>query len=165
MKSNKHLGLKIGAIFSLVSILLTFTLAVPMFSVLPGFFLEQGLFQFLPSWSSEDLAILVIAILFLFALLALYFSFKWIKGKVLKNQNLKSLEIVIIMIGFYFIIHPLGFYIFWGLYLDFENDAQLIFNSVMSFPFSSITFILLGFLLDRYILKLKQFNNQIIINI
>lgn len=148
MKNKKHPGLFIGTIFSLLSILLTFTLVVPMFSVLPGFFIQDFLSKVFPYLVYENNGMLVlIALLVIFSLamhLALRRKNLW-KDKVPKNRRI---EIGIIMLVFYFIVHPLGFYLFWGFCLNFKSDAQIIFDSVFSFPISSLSFLLIGYCLD-----------------
>jgi hypothetical protein len=48
----------------------------------------------------------------------------------------------------YFIVHALGFYIYWGMSLEFRGDGQLIFAAVDSFPISSWAFIPMGLIID-----------------
>jgi hypothetical protein len=52
------------------------------------------------------------------------------------------------MFLFYFLVHPLGFYIYWGLELDFRSDGQLIFGAIKSFPASSCAFLFIGLIID-----------------
>ncbi|MBF6642883.1 hypothetical protein [Chryseobacterium indologenes] len=75
-----------------------------------------------------------------------------------KGIHLTWVEVVIEMLIFYFIIHPLGFYIYWGLFLDFRSDGQLIFSAITSFPYSSIGFIIFGILIDQ--VWKKEFKNS-----
>ena len=150
MKNNKHLGFVIGGIFSLISILLTFTFAVPMLSVLPGFFLQDLISDLFPNLTYEESGKVTTAVLLIVFCLAIFFAFRRVntwKDKTAKNRKI---ELVIIMLIVYLLVHPLGFYTYWALYLNFKSDAQIIFDSLVSFPFSSLSFVLIGPLVDYY---------------
>lgn len=149
MKNSKNLGLKIGAIFSIVSFLFTFTIAIPMFSVFPGAFLEDALYSILPDQPHHYYGIATILILVVLFLVALLFTLKRVKKSAQENRKLKRSEIIIIMLIFYLIVHNLGYYIFMGMN-NFPLDALNTLMGVITFPFSSLSFILLGLLIDWY---------------
>ncbi len=48
----------------------------------------------------------------------------------------------------FFIVHSLGFYIYWGAELGFKSDGQLAFGVINSFPTSSWAFIIIGLTID-----------------
>lgn len=52
------------------------------------------------------------------------------------------------MLLFYFIVHPLVFYLYWGIQLDFRSDGQLIMEAIRTFPISSLSFIFIGIMID-----------------
>ena len=149
MKNGKNLGLKIGAICSIVSFLFTFTIAIPMFSVFPSLFLEQAISNILPNLPSNYSGIATILVLSVLFLVALLFTLKRVKKSAQENRKLKGSEIIIMMLIFYLIVHNLGYYIFLGLN-NFPVDALNAIYSAITFPFSSLSFILLGFLIDWY---------------
>jgi len=145
---NRTLGLKIGAVFSIISFLLTFTFIIPILSVLPGCLVEliaSKLVNNTPYSNVGKLTILIFVVILLTFIVAIIFATKILAEKKLK---LRKFEVILAMFIFYFIIHPLGFYIYWGIFLHFVRDGQLIFSAVTSFPYSSLAFILLGFLID-----------------
>ena len=91
---------------------------------------------------------LTIFLLSLTTLTLTFISLVWIKRTSLKNHEISKGNIVAILFFLYFLIHPLGFYIYWGVYLNFRGDGQLIFGAVTSFPYSSFVFIFVGILID-----------------
>ena len=106
MKNNKHLGFVIGGIFSLISILLTFTFAVPMLSVLPGFFLQDLISDLFPNLTYEESGKVTTAVLLIVFCLAIFFAFRRVntwKDKTAKNRKI---ELVIIMLIVYLLVHP-----------------------------------------------------------
>jgi hypothetical protein len=145
---NNHLGLKIGIIFSLISFALTFTFLIPIFSVIPGSLIELISSYFVDKNSYSNVGKLTILILSGILILYLTIVLALIKNIAKKKSELKKSEIILMMFIFYFIVHPLGFYIYWAMFLNFANDGQLIFGAVTSFPYSSITFIILGIIMD-----------------
>src|SRR5690606_27482168 len=71
-----------------------------------------------------------------------------IRRTISKNGQISRRRIIIVMTILYFIVHPLGFYIYWGHVLNFRSDGQLIFAAVDSYPKSGWTFILIGLSID-----------------
>ena len=68
----------------------------------------------------------------------------------LTEQEKKDLEnkfVIIAMMLEYFIVHPLGFYIYWST-LNFKNDGQIIFGAIENFPISSFSFVIIGVIMD-----------------
>lgn len=147
MKDNKHLGFIIGGIFSLISILLTFTFVIPMFSVFLGFYLQELISKVFSNITYEDSGKITTVVLLIVFCLALFFAFR--RANFRENKS-KKIELIVIMLIIFLIVHPLGFYLYWGFYLNFKSDAQIIFDAVVSFPFSSLSFVFIGILLDYY---------------
>lgn len=153
MKTEKKLGLKIGAIFSIVSFLFTFTIAIPMFSVFPGEFVIQAFYDILNVPNGDmTYGTAGFAALFVFALLfivALFFTLKIVRNLAKDKQNLKTSEIIVMMLVFYLIIHNLGYLILRAID-GFPIDALNVMGGIISFPFSSVLFVLIGLLIDWY---------------
>ncbi|MBB4037571.1 hypothetical protein GGR21_003491 [Dysgonomonas hofstadii] len=151
-----YLGTKIGACFTAGSLLLTLTLVVPVFSILPGSLLEavaQGLVNNDPYSNVGKLTILFLIIMFATTLIIVLVRVRktgirigrvW--GK--KIIYMSKIKIVLIMLLFYFIVHPLVFYLYWGIQLDFRSDGQLIMEAIRTFPISSLSFIFIGIMID-----------------
>lgn len=156
-KTSKNNGLIVGAIFTVCSFLLTFTFVVPVISVLPGVFLEATAKKIIsnnPYSNVGKLTTLLLTIVFLVEIvLILLYTHK----KASEKQTVSKGKIMLFMFAFYFIVHPLGFYVYWGLFLNFRGDGQVIFAAVVSFPISSLLFVLFGLLIDC---TYKTFDNK-----
>ncbi|WP_262151914.1 hypothetical protein [Chryseobacterium foetidum] len=146
---RKYFAFRIGIIFTTMSLLLTLTFVVPIFSVLhatPVEILACGLVDNNPYSNVGKLAIFILATILL---LFLFVIFKVIKNEAKRHSDKSGFEILVMMLIFYFIVHPLGFYLYWGAFLNFENDGQLIFSVVDSFPYSSLSFMVFGLFIDK----------------
>jgi hypothetical protein len=143
-----HNGLTIGAIFTLCSLLLTFTFFIPIISVLPGVVFETISKAIISNTPYSNVGKLTILFLTVAIFLTIILSLWHIKKQTIEHHSLPKVKVVGIMTVFYFIVHPLGFYIYCGLKLNFRNDGQLIFAAVDSFPISSFSFVFFGLLLD-----------------
>ena len=155
----KHKGFLVGIIFTLCSLVLTLTYVVPIISVLPGLFFENiasALISNDPYRNVGKLTILFLSVFFIIIIILILF---YIRKRSKQDLMLSKSEIIGFMFAIYFFVHPLVFYIYWGLILDFRSDGQLIFMAVDSFPISSFSFVLFGILLDwssNYVLKNKK---------
>lgn len=146
--TNHKSGITIGALFTIVSLVLTATFIVPIISVVPGVVFETIAAKLVdnnPYSNVGFLTILLISIVFVVTLLVCLF---WIRRSTLKSGQVERAHVVFVFIVMYFLVHSLGFYIYWGLALDFRSDGQLIFSAVISHPFSSFAFLLIGILID-----------------
>lgn len=146
--TKNYSGLLVGTIFTIISLLLTITFIVPIISILPGVLFEsisKALVSNEPYSKVGKLTILFLAMTLLFALIMLFLD---VKRKILSYGSVTRKRIAMWMFIFYFLVHSLGFYIYWGLELDFRSDGQLIFGAVKSFPASSFAFLLIGLLID-----------------
>ena len=144
MKINQQYnGTIIGGIFTVGSLLLTLTFIVPIFSVLPGALIESIMSSIVnnePYSNVGKATIATLVIILIFSIIVIL-----IKSK---KTEFKNGHIIGIMAIEYFIIHSLGFYIYWATSLNFRGDGQLIFGAVTSFPASSFGFVTLGILID-----------------
>lgn len=140
---QRYNGIAIGAIFMLASLLFTFTLVVPMLSVIPGAFLESIMASIVDNEPYSNVGKATILVLSSMLIISMIFVLVISRQMVFRNSH-----IIAIMSFEYFILHPLGFYIYWATFLDFRNDGQLIFGAVSSFPISSLSFVVLGLLID-----------------
>lgn len=146
--TSKNNGLIVGTIFTVCSFLLTFTFVVPIISVLPGVFFETISKAIVSNDPYSNVGKLTILLLTVLLLLAIILTIVYTRKRTPANETLSKGRLTLIMFAFYFIVHPLGFYIYWGLNLNFRSDGQLIFAAVDSFPISSFAFVLLGLLID-----------------
>lgn len=141
--NQQYNGTIIGGIFTVTSLLLTLTFIIPVLSVIPGAFLESIIAKIVDNEPYSNVGKATIAVLI--AILTISTIIILIKSR---KKKLSNGQLFRVMVFEYFIIHSLGFYIYWATSLDFRNDGQLIFEAVTSFPASSFGFIGLGLLLD-----------------
>jgi hypothetical protein len=144
MKINQsYNGTIIGGIFTVTSLLLSLTFIIPVLSVIPGALIESVIAKIVTNEPYSNVGKVTIGVLILF--LSTPVALTLIKSRKTKLSN----ELIFGIMTFeYFIIHALGFYIYWATSLNFRNDGQLIFGAVTSFPMSSFGFIGLGILID-----------------
>jgi len=146
--SKTNSGLIIGALFTVGSLLLTATFVMPIISVLPGMLFEtiaENCINNDPYSNVGKLTILLLIITFLLTLILCLIS---IKSKTSKGEEISKGRIIAILSLMYFLVHSLGFYIYWGALLDFRSDGQLIFGAIISYPISSFMFVFIGLLID-----------------
>jgi hypothetical protein len=144
MKINPiYNGTIIGAIFTGVSLLLTLTFIVPILTVIPGALIESIMSSIVNTepYSNVGKATIWTLLILLIGSLTSFLIF-------IKRKKVTNNQIVGIMFLEYFIIHSLGFYIYWATSLNFRSDGQLIFGAITSFPASSFGFIIIGLLID-----------------
>jgi len=151
----EHNGTVIGAIFTGVCLLATFTFVVPILSVIPGVLVESLMKTFVDNnpYSNVGKATIISLILILVVSVVLILRKS-------RKEEFSNKKIIAIMCFEYFIIHSLGFYIYWATSLNFRSDGQLIFGAVRSFPASSFGFVILGVLIDQIKLKPRQSLNK-----
>jgi hypothetical protein len=149
MTDNKNAsGSIIGIIFTVGSLLLTLTFIVPIISVLPGILFEKISVSIISSENYSNVGRLTILLLTLSLIitLGLFLINIWKKAKA--GIKISKSRVILVMAVCYLLVHPLGFYIYWGVVLDYRSDGQLIFGAVSSFPFSSFAFLIIGILID-----------------
>ncbi len=157
MKNTKKTGLKTGTIFSIVSFLLTFTIAIPMFTVMPAIFTDTLILELFPEISYSQSCKISLLVFVMLLLVTLILTKRNIKKSVEQNQQTNALKITFTMLILYFIMHPIGYYIvMW--FSGFPVDALNAMMSLYSFPFISLLFVLIGFLMDWYRNKLTMKN-------
>jgi len=138
----------LGGLFTVGSFLLTFTFMIPVFSIMPGTLIESMMASILGTEPYSSVGIATIIVLLILLVIWVLFCMAQSKKRVLQNG-----QIIGFMAILYFIIHPLGFYLYWAIALDFRNDGQLVFAAVDSFPVSSMGFLIFGVLIDGVKLK------------
>ena len=144
MKINKQYnGTIIGGIFTIVSLLLTLTIFVPMISIIPGGFIESLMSSIIDNEPYSKVGKATLTTLIIIFLITI--GIILIKSR---KAEFSNGHIIAIMVFEYFIIHPLGFYIYWATLLNFRSDGQLIFGALTSFPISSFGFVGVGILID-----------------
>lgn len=146
--NSKFTGFKVGIIFTVCSFILTFTFIIPIFSVLPGVIFETISSNLVSNEPYSNVGKLTILLLSIITFGYIIFSIFYIKKLIAVNQIITEEKIATVMFIFYLFVHPFGFYIYWGYVMDFRGDGQLIFAAISSFPFSSLSFVFFGLLID-----------------
>lgn len=146
---------KIGSIFGIISFFLTFTIVIPMFSILPAVILEYVAELFLgDSWMLKGMSISIVLFLFLIAI-SLYFFRKFvIHYKTNRNDWRDNLIIYFILLSL--IIHPLFFYLSFAPTWNGLRDGQVIMQTFKTFPISSLSLIAVGMIIDFLLAKTKN---------
>ncbi|MGZ4048847.1 MAG: hypothetical protein ACXVPU_08350 [Bacteroidia bacterium] len=146
---KNYKGLIIGSIFTASSLLLTFTFIVPIITVsLAGVFFETIAKNLVDNDPYSNVGKMTIWLLAGVLLVVSVISVLIIREIKQKNGFVSNGKIVLTMFLFYFLVHPLGFYIYWGIELNFRSDGQLMFATMDSFPGSSMSFIFFGLIID-----------------
>ncbi|MDH6310401.1 hypothetical protein M2451_003288 [Dysgonomonas sp. PFB1-18] len=148
---NDYNGLKVGSIFTIVSMLLTITIIVPAFSLIPGAIVEGIVSAFVdnePYSNVGRVTIIVMSVIFAIMLIATIY---YVRKQVINDREVTKIKIALIMAMSYLIVHPLVFYIYWAIKLDYRSDGQLIMGSFYTFPISSLWFFILGLIIDLVI--------------
>lgn len=162
MTLNKtYNGTLIGAIYTIISFALSFTILIPVFSIIPGAKIESIIASIIKydSYSIVGKATTwTLFILFIASMAIISFIIR----KTTKTNNLSNEAVFVVMAMQYFIIHALGFYLYWGIVLDYRSDGQIAFASVSSFPISSFGFIIIGLIID--LAKSKPLNRNTLPN-
>ncbi|MFT3950093.1 MAG: hypothetical protein QM763_24220 [Agriterribacter sp.] len=142
-------GLIIGVIFTLISLMCIWTYIIPMISIIPGMFFESVAEFVLSDIHSKQTGKVTILLLAVALIIIIVLSLLYINIRISKYRSITWRNIIVIMMICYFIVHPLGFYIYWGVKLNFRGDGQLISAAVDSFPITSFSFIILiGLIID-----------------
>ncbi|KAA9326035.1 hypothetical protein [Adhaeribacter soli] len=141
--NKRYSGTIIGGIFTAVSLLFTKTFIVPILSVIPGVIVEFFFASIINNVPYSNVGIATIITLAILAFLPL--AIILFKGRV---QEIPKRIIVGILVIEYFLIHTLGFYIYWATKQNFRSDGQLIFGAISSFPASSFGLVAIGFIID-----------------
>lgn len=150
MSEDKNLdGLFVGTCFTAGSLLLTLTYIVPIFSVLPGVLFEKVAAALVPNEPYSNVGKLTIVLLAVTFLLVLGLFLRNIRKQVMNKRPVSKAWISVIMGYCWFLVHPLGFYLYWGIGLGFRGDGQLMFGAFESCMISSFAFIIIGLLIDR----------------
>lgn len=147
---QKHLPVKIGATCTLISLLLACTGFAAIVSVIPVAFAVELLISLFGDHQEGPGGLILLSFVFISALIM---TFYYVKNLARNIFTITKKELFLIMFLFYWIVHSLVFYIYWGLFTDFSNDGQIILGSIFSFPVSSLAFIIIGFWIDSIIKK------------
>ena len=131
------------------------TFIVPILSVIPGAFIESIMSSIVDNEPYSNVGKATILTLVIILILSLIIILVKSRKTEFKNEHIFG-----IMALEYFIIHTLGFYIYWATSLNFRSDGQLIFGAVTSFPASSFGFLGLGILIDMVKTKPNGINDK-----
>ena len=145
---NENNGVVIGAIFSACSIAMSATFIAPVISILPGVLFESFAKECInnePYSNVGKLTILMLSIAFILSLTSCLIS---TRVKINSGKAITQKRVITMLSIMYLTVHSLGFYIYWGVFLNFVSDGQLVFAAILTCPFSGIMFIIIGFLID-----------------
>lgn len=145
---NDYNGLKVGCIFTVVSMLLTITIIIPGFSMILGFVAEQIVSMFVDNEPYSNVGrttIIVMSVIFAIMLIATIY---YVRKLTINDREVTKVKIALIMAMFYLIVHPLFFYIYWATKMDYGSDGQIAFSVISTFPISSVWFFILGLIID-----------------
>jgi hypothetical protein len=138
-------------------IALTFIFIAPLISVFPGSLVETIAAQTVDNSPYSNVGKLTIELLTTVFFGILILSLLNIRKTAENTGQVSRRRIIGIMLLLYFPIHSLGFYIYWGLTMDFQGDGQLIMASLITYPISGLFFVPIGLLIDwvknKYTLK------------
>lgn len=135
-----------GFLFSIISFLSTYTIVIPIMVVTyVGTLLEFFASLFIPKNSHLRLPEFVIITLIFLTILVFFVSASIQRKRYIEKLPYSNLWTFILL---FITINALGFYVYWGVMLNFKSDGQLIFISFESFKYSSLAFIPIGILLE-----------------
>ena len=151
MDKLKNINLKsnitIGLLFTIVSYLLSYTVVVPIFTIMYPALVSETIAKFFVSdISNKNIALFSIQF-YLSISLIIYILSIYKQSKSLINKT--SFNNIWFFCFQFFILHTIGFYIYWGKTLDYRGDGQLMFLTYYSFKYSSLAFVFLGILLEK----------------
>jgi hypothetical protein len=142
MSNYNYVGLMIGAIVTAISLLLTFAYVLPFFSIVLCF-AAKTMFVFCANYKTiATVAIVFLSIAFLVVMALVLWN---IRNMVKEGLPILATKMILIMLIFFVIVHPLGFYIYWASH---HFKALAIFESRPCFAISSLAFIIIGFIID-----------------
>jgi hypothetical protein len=153
---TKNIGTITGLLFSFFSFIATWTIVIPILSIIPAAFIEGLLADILGRNPYSKVGVATIISLFLLTIIISMMLLKFISKKTKQQEQIGGLYMFTFLLIFFFLIHPLFLYLYWATELNFRNDGQLIFSAVITFPFSSCMFLPIGLLLDKYISRQKK---------
>lgn len=154
-EKEKYIGLTIGIIYTLCCLLLVNTL-IPLLSVLPGILLGEFFSNFPGILSGKGVGRMATAILSAGIIIYTILCVKDLRKRVAANEPVTKTQITAFLFFFYLLIHPLGFYLYWGIALNYRNDGQLLLLGDRSFLYSSFSFMIFGALMDYVILSTSR---------
>lgn len=126
MQKNNN-ATRIGVLFTKASILSMVTIVLPMVAILPGTLLESIASLLIDNEPYSNVGWLTITLLSSIFLSVIILSSISVANQTRKYGVISQRRIIFILSIVYFIVHPLGLYIFWGIRLNFRSDGQLIF--------------------------------------
>lgn len=147
-KDRNYDGFLVGTIFAIVSFLLTLTFVVPIISVFQGVLAELVIKALVDNDPYSNVGKGTIVLLTFVLTITFAIVLFRIRQITIREGGISKTKIALYMSSLYFIVHALGFYVYWGMSLEFRGDGQLIFAAVDSFPFSSWAFIPIGLIID-----------------
>lgn len=142
--NNKFSGTIIGGIFTLVVFVATFTLVIPIITLILPALLESILSLFMQDKDYKPIGIGVLIILLLGFIFA---TFIMLRAILIKGKSTKSTLWIYFSIQF-FIIPVIVFYVRTSSDWNQASDGQFFFGILEVFPISSLAFITIGVLVD-----------------
>ncbi len=152
--NEKYSGTIIGGIFTLVVFVTTYTIVIPIITLMLPAFLESILSLFIENKDYKPIGIGVIIIL-LFGFI--FSTFIMLRSILIKGNNTKKTLWIYFAIQF-FIIPVIVFYLKTSSDWNKASDGQFFFGIYEVFPISSLAFITIGVLVD--VLRNRKIKNS-----
>lgn len=151
---------KIGLIFTVICFLGTWTFVLPFMIIMPTGLMVESYFNSyygpVPFDYIGQAAIVTLSSLFIVTTFLYYLL---VRVQVKRNNEIVKGVFIGYLVLELFIIHPLFFYIWLSQDWNMAGDGQMMFSIMETFPFSSVTFVVIGLLVDlltRKIIRKKQ---------
>lgn len=144
----------IGLIFTMIVLVSTFSIIIPLLTIFFPGFLEM---IFSKIFGNKPYRYIGISMIITLVCIFLISSFWFLKHLIAQPEKIIKSTIYFFVFQF-FIIPPLFLYINISSNWDIANDGQFIFEIFNVFPASSVSFLIIGLLIDlfRMILRKKQ---------
>ena len=152
MNNLNKSALKVGAWFSLISFLSTMTFIVPYAYMMPCVFIENIIKFFNPNVNNKLLGLILITICIIALIILLKRYLGIIKKRLSNKIPIDNETLVINNLLISIIIHPLGFYLYWGFSSQFSMDGQLSFVIFTTYQVSSLFFVIFGFVIQEFVI-------------
>lgn len=143
---QKYIVTIIGLLFSIVCFISTFTIVLPILTLLPSGILELIFSTIIGDKPFDKIGICIIITLTLLFIISTYIFTK----KIAVRPERIKIETIFYFSIQVFIIPPLFFYISTSSNWEKASDGQFFFGIYETFPTSCLTFFFIGLFIDLY---------------
>lgn len=139
-------GTFIGFVFSLCCFFGTWTIALPLLTILPIGIIETFYSDSHTNYAATGSTTIWLLWGLLIVSTLLFYGF--IIFRIKRGEPVKSTKLIVFLIVQLFLVHPLFFYVKTSENWEQATDGQFIFGILETFPFSSIPFVFFGVVFD-----------------